>query len=351
VSEKSRELFEKLSRHSGERMLVILQDYPDPDALSSGMAHGFLAQQHDIETTMLHGGEVSHHENRALIKLLEVPIVAYSEGFDWRAYQSYCFVDGQGSTVSFRKRIPESLKLFGIVDHHATQGEMKAEFVDVRLGVGATASIYCEYLQHSKLELDRDKDEHRRLATALMLGIRSDTGRMVYAESFDHLGAAFISPYADRDLIKRIENQTRSRQTLDIVRKALDNMVLHGTFVFAGVGYVRAAHKDAIFQAADFLLNVEGIETSIVYANVEGAIQGSLRTKSDQLDPDAFLKQVFGKDENGRHYGGGRSQMGGFQIPLGYLSRYTEQDDLWDLVKESVERDILRVLDPGPVER
>ena len=351
MSEKAKEFFEKLAHHGGEHMLLLLQDYPDPDALSCAVAHTFLAQAHDVECSILYGGEVSHHENRALTKLLEIPILAYTEGFDFRGYESYCLLDGQGSTISFRKKIPDEMRLFSVVDHHAIQGELQAEFVDIRLGVGATASIYSEYLEHSGLTLDRDKDEHRRVATALMLGIRSDTSRMVNADSFDYRMAAYISPFVDRELLRRVESQTRSRQALDVIRKALDNMILHGAFVIAGVGNLRSAHKDAIPQAADFLLNVEGIESSFVYANVDGTIQGSLRTKSDQIDPDAFLKQVFGKDEGGRFYGGGRSQMGGFQIPLGYLARRAEQEDLWELIKLSVEADVLRVLDPLVRER
>jgi nanoRNase/pAp phosphatase (c-di-AMP/oligoRNAs hydrolase) len=351
VSEKAQQFLEKLSRHGGERMLLVLQDYPDPDALACAVAHSFLAQGHDIETEIVYGGEVSHHENRALTKLLGIPITPYSEGFAFRSFQSYCLLDGQGSTVSFRKKIPPELPVFCVVDHHALQGEIQAEFIDIRQNVGATASIYSEYLEQSGIVLDRDKDEHRKVATALMLGIRSDTARLVNADAFDHIRAAYIAPYVDRELLKRVESQTRSRQTLDVIRKALDNMIQHGAFVIAGVGNLRAAHKDAVPQAADFLLNVEGIESSLVYANVEGTVQGSLRTKSDQLDPDQFLKQVFGKDENGRHYGGGRHQMGGFQIQLGYLSRHSEQEDLWDLIKQSVETDVLRVLDPIVPER
>lgn len=351
MSEKAQEFHKKLAQHAGEKMLLVLQDYPDPDAMSCAVAHTFMAREHDIETLILAGGEISHHENRALTKLLEVPVISFHEGFDFRPYASFCLLDGQGGTVSFRKKIPETLPIFSVVDHHALQGDLVAELIDIRQNVGATASIYAQYLEHSGIVLDRDKDEHRRVATALLLGLRSDTNRMVNAEPFDYRMAALLSPFIDREILRRVESQTRSRQTLDVIRKALDNMSLHGAFVMAGVGSLRAAHKDAIPQAADFLLNVEGIESSFVYANVEGTIQGSLRTKSDQIDPDGFLKQVFGKDENGKYYGGGRNHMGGFQIPLGYLSRHAEQEDLWDLIKISVQGDVLRILDPLISER
>jgi hypothetical protein len=37
VSVRSRQLSELLARHKGERHAIALQDYPDPDAMSSGL--------------------------------------------------------------------------------------------------------------------------------------------------------------------------------------------------------------------------------------------------------------------------------------------------------------------------
>jgi nanoRNase/pAp phosphatase (c-di-AMP/oligoRNAs hydrolase) len=45
-----------------------------------------------------------------------------------------------------------------------------------------------------------------------------------------------------------------------------------------------------------------------------------MRTSKLTLDPDQFLKEVFGKGEDGQYYGGGRPLAGGFAIPVGFLS-------------------------------
>ena len=108
--------------------------------------------------------------------------------------------------------------------------------------------------------------------------------------------------------------------------------------MFSGVGFVRDEDRDAIGQCADYLLNREGIETVVVYGVVGNAIiDGSLRTKSHTLDPDKWLKDVFGADENGKHYGGGRKDKGGFQIPLGVFSRCNDRELLWILIKKTID--------------
>jgi nanoRNase/pAp phosphatase (c-di-AMP/oligoRNAs hydrolase) len=45
-----------------------------------------------------------------------------------------------------------------------------------------------------------------------------------------------------------------------------------------------------------------------------------MRTSKFTLDPDEFIKDVFGKDASGHHFGGGKISAGGFKIPIGFLS-------------------------------
>jgi hypothetical protein len=47
------EFREALARHRGEKLLVILTGYPDPDNIVAGLAHRFLAKGFDIDTTLL----------------------------------------------------------------------------------------------------------------------------------------------------------------------------------------------------------------------------------------------------------------------------------------------------------
>ena len=159
-----------------------------------------------------------------------------------------------------------------------------------------------------------------------------------------------MSPFTDADLLEQILSQARSKQVMEIIRRALGDRVTVENFTIAGINYVRAEDRDTIPQAADFLLTEENIHTVIVYGIVVGADQqekliGSMRTSKTTLDPDEFLKDVFGKDEASHYFGGGKQLAGGFEIPIGFLSgdsggEYREQK--WQVYDSQIKHKLLK---------
>jgi nanoRNase/pAp phosphatase (c-di-AMP/oligoRNAs hydrolase) len=71
-------------------------------------------------------------------------------------------------------------------------------------------------------------------------------------------------------------------------------------------------------------------------------VSGSLRTTNATLGVDAFLKRALGRDIRGRHYGGGRSRAGGFEIDLGFLAFGEEEREQreakWALFDRQIRR-------------
>jgi len=319
------ELARLLDSHRGERHIIVLQNYPDPDAISSAFAHQLISAQYDIQTDMVYGGKVSHHENLALIKLLGLKLVPFTAETDMRQFAGAVFVDNQGTTASQIVAALEAAEVptLVVVDHHAAQDRLHAAFSDVRQA-GATATIYSEYLRAGLLPLDRARHEHQVVATALLHGILTDTGNFVHAAAEDFEAAAFLSEFRDAEVLAEIMSQARSKQTMDIIRRALGNRLIVESFCISGIGYVRGEDRDAIPQAADFLLTEENVHTAIVYGIVtndgEEMLVGSLRTVKLALDPDAFIKDTFGKDAAGRFFGGGKAAAGGFEVPIGFLA-------------------------------
>ena len=120
-----------LNQHREEKLLLILTGYPDPDNIASGLAHQFLANEFDIETTLLCFHEVSHQENRALVKRLEIDLVLYEESFDLEPYSVYAFVDTQKIDTPISDQLADKTFL-SFVDHHKRVGDIVAEFIDVR---------------------------------------------------------------------------------------------------------------------------------------------------------------------------------------------------------------------------
>jgi nanoRNase/pAp phosphatase (c-di-AMP/oligoRNAs hydrolase) len=320
------EIAQVLEAHRGERHIIVLQDFPDPDAISSAFAHRIISAQFNIEADIVYGGRVSHQQNIALVKLLGIELVHHDELLDVGHYDGAVFVDNQGTTAEAITQALEAVSVPAliVVDHHEAQERLEPEFSDIRR-TGAAATIYAEYLERGLIQMDKSQKDHVMAATALMHGIITDTGDFVRAGPEDFQAAAFLSRFRDADLLEQIMSQARSKQTMEIIRQALGDRVIVENFSIAGIGYLRAEDRDVIPQAADFLLTEENVHTAIVYGIVTGDDQeetliGSMRTYKITIDPDEFIKEVFGKDAIGHYFGGGRLTAGGFAIPIGFLS-------------------------------
>ena len=323
-----------LSRHQGGKLLLILTGYPDPDNIASGLAHQFLAGEFEIETTLLCFHEVSHQENRALVKRLEINLVLYDEAFDLEPYDLYAFVDTQKTDTPISDRL-EGKTFVSFVDHHKRLGDVAAEFVDIREDVGSTCAIYAEYLRTQYPHgLNPGETDQVRLATALMHGIRSDTMALLEATRLEFEAAAYLWPCVDQALLKKIADQSLTPVVMDMIQRALENKQVFDSLLLTDVGFVRSEHRDGIPQVAEFLLRRDGTDTVLVFGIVDGkTVDGSLRTRSDTISPDMFLKKAFGADEYKKsYYGGGNvKNKGGFQIPLGFLAQTADRDALYTM--------------------
>ena len=337
ADQRAQEFFRILEEKAkGKRLLICIKGYPDPDNIASALALEWLASLVDCQASILYFDEISHHENRALVKKLDLELERYTSEFDLTRFDYYAINDSQ--TTELPVSLPASCELLVFVDHHKSVGAIDGHFVDIRESAGSTSAIFVEYMQQAPVEFRGDSSFETKLATALLHGIRTDTDDYVNATSIDYRASQFLSNFVDKDLLGLISRQAISAKTMDLTQVALQHKDIRETYLFSGVGYVREEDRDGIGQCADYLLHREGIETVVVYGVVGSSfIDGSLRTKSHTLDPDKWLKDVFGKNEDGKWYGGGRKDKGGFQIPLGVFSKCLDRELLWILIKKTID--------------
>ncbi|TVQ49943.1 MAG: bifunctional oligoribonuclease/PAP phosphatase NrnA [Gloeocapsa sp. DLM2.Bin57] len=355
------QLRETLENHRGDRHILIIQDFPDPDALSSAWAYQLIAQQYNIETDIVYAGVLSHQENITLVKLTNLPAKRLDpqkiQVTDFSTYQGCVLVDSQGNTSQLTPFIAKAqIPIIVVVDHHSDQGEIKAEFSDRRLQINATATMFTQYLQKGLLQFNQNNKTHVKCATALMHGIRTDTNQLLQAQAEDFIAMGYLSNYYDPQLFQAIMHSARSRRVMDVIEKALKNRQIRNNFSFAGVGYLRYEDRDAIPQAADFLVTEENVHTAVVYGIVHDEEEdielmiGSLRTTKITLDPDEFIKAAFGKNGEGHFYGGGRYHAGGFEIPIAFLAGFNDHPEYvklkWEVYNLQIEQKLLRLVNP-----
>jgi nanoRNase/pAp phosphatase (c-di-AMP/oligoRNAs hydrolase) len=291
---------------------VAVQDFPDPDAISSRMAYRTMAAEYDIEVDIVYEGRISHQENLALVHILSIDLIRFTEALPLDRYDGAIYIDNQGTTTRLTDRLRGARYPGARGDRPPrAPGGAAPEFTDVR-PVGAAATIVTDYLRSGAVaDAGPGQQAHINLATALVHGLRTETNGLVRAGADELLAASYLSRLMDPELLESDHAGAALPRDHGRDRDGAERAAGEGGLQPGGVGYLRHADRDAVPQAADFLITEENVHTAICYGIVQGEgerelVVGSVRTSKVTLDVDQFLKSALGSDFRGRHYGGGR---------------------------------------------
>ena len=328
---RAQELADYLAK--ADSLAVVCHDNPDPDCIASALGLVAIADSVGVSTSdVLYGGTISHQQNRAFVNRLDVPMNRLSE-VDLADYDLLAFVDhavpGQHTELA-PDVIPDI-----VVDHHPLDEPLDATFVDVRASVGATATIIVEYLK--ELGIERDA----RLGSALLFALHRERIDYLRHPTLNEYEAALsVCPDADIDLLDQLYGASFTPATADAIAEAIQNRVQRGASLASCVG--RTSERDALVQAADYLQNIEGVDTVLVFGIVDGAVEMSARSIDPRVDLGDVLEESFADLGSA----GGHADMAGAQIKLGLFADVdaTNGDELVDFVARRVSRRFFNAL-------
>jgi len=305
-----------------KKLGILVHDNPDPDSIASALALRQIAASVDTEAAIIYHGEISRQENRAFVNLLDIDLV-HVDAIHPSDYDMLALVD---TGIPGANNPLTSLDNVGIIiDHHGVP-EQNVLYADIR-DVGSTATILTNYLE--ELDIDIDK----RLATALLYGIRIDTqDYKVHVTPADLAAATKLMQLSDREILNQIESPTMSMETLDIIGEAIHNKHITGSYLLSSVGFIH--NVDALAQAADYLLNLEGVTAVAVFGMNDEKIHVSARSKDVRVNIGAVMSQAFSDIGSA----GGHANAGAAQIPLGVFTGVRDRMTLLHLVEEVVTR-------------
>ncbi|WP_407066833.1 DHH family phosphoesterase [Haloarcula sediminis] len=314
-----------------ETLTVVCHDNPDPDCLASAVGLGTIAAAAGIdERHILYSGEISHQQNRALVNLLDIDLEPFRIEMV-RARPSdglLAFVDH--SIAGENNRVPPGTDIDIVIDHHPVE-DISARFVDSQEAVGATATILTEYIRTLPVE------PTARVATALLFAIRRETLDFLRGVTrSEYEAAAYLHEHSEPKMVRRLSTPAVSSATVDTIAHAIENRRVTGAVLISQVG--RTSERDALPQAADYLMNLEGVETAIVFGLVEDTIQISARSTDSRVHMGAVLHDAF--DDVGS--AGGHREMAGGTVGLGIFSGYTTDDQQLMGIVDQVIRSRLR---------
>ena len=312
---------------------IVLHDNPDPDCIGAACGLGKLlrAWVPDIKCVMLYSGEIAHPQNRTMVNVLNLQFVnridhpVLSSDFA----QAYVVVD----------TIPERCNLGNIeclltIDHHKGDTK-KSKLKDIRM-VGSASSIVWDYLREAEVSFDKNKDEDCDVATAMVVGIKTDTfdlaSENVTALEFDAYKS--LISYVNLRKLGIIVNYPLPPYHFEL-RSRLDqsgNARLDNGVFLGGIGYIETSKRDALPTIASERSRVEGTDTAFIFAIVGDKIEASVRSNGSSIDVHSLCQTVFGKE-----YAGGKQGAGAAKIPLPFsLEDSSEKviETLWVSIRD-----------------
>lgn len=306
--------------------LIVMQDYPDPDAIAAAAAFKELANaKSSVQCSLVHGGIVGRAENRALVQYLGLNLRGF-EDVDATRFDLVVMVDTQPGTGN--NSLAASVIPHVVIDHHPIRRlTRRADMTDVRGKYGAASTILFEYLACLNIVPEPP------LATALAYGIRSDTqdlGRET-TQSDIH---AYLALYhlSNKRMLREIRQWPVPKAYFQMLALGLANARVFGPCVVTGLGDID--NPDMIGEIADMLLRKEGAVWSLCYGYSAGKILMSLRTSDADANAGRIMHRVAGR----RGTGGGHGSFAGGQIPLRNVSQWERRQ-----IEATILRRFLRV--------
>lgn len=276
---------------------------PDPDAIASALGLKCIATELDVPNVrIVYGGSLSHQENRAMVNLLDIELEKPDDETVF-AESAVALVDH--STPERNSPVPTEITPRVVLDHHPVENP-RGHYIEQSPELGATATIVATHLRSLPIRLDR------RVATALYFALHTETRKFTRGTTAaEHEVASMLLQAVDFTTVRQLNQTQFSVETLDGINTAITNREVRGSCLVASAD--RCSERDVLPQAADYLLKLEGITTTVVYGLVEDSIQLSARTTNPLLDLGDVLADAF--DEVGS--AGGHDHMAGGEIPLG----------------------------------
>ncbi len=308
------------------RLAILTQESPDPDSIASGAALQAIATHLGVDADIVYLGEIGHQENRAFVNLLGIELLRWGDIEDQSVYDTIAMVD--------HAKIPQiDLDVDVIVDHNEPAEGYDPAFVDVRPNMSSTSTIMTKYIQEFDLSLSEE------VATALLYGIRAETLDFKRDTTpADLTAAAYLYPFANHDTLEQVESPSMSPETLDVLAEAIANRDVRGSHLVSNAGYVR--DREALMQAANQLLDLEGVTTTAVFGVAEETIYLAARSKDIRMNIGSVLNDAY----DGIGEVTGHATQADAEIPLGIFTGIDTSDDTRETLIELTEEAVKRTL-------
>ena len=298
-----------------DRVLILLHNDPDPDAMASGLALRNVL--HRTKATAIIGAiqGVTRPENLRMVNLLDIHVEAITPE-SLKEFDRLAMVDVQphyfGGLIDHADLV---------IDHHPEQPGHTAVFKDIRADYGSTSTILTEHLRSVDVSISE------RTATAMLYAIKSDTlffnrqTNRVDLEAF-----SYLYPLADATLIRKMEGAEITPERLDYVIRAYRSGTLVDQVFCAFLG--PSPREDFIPYVADFFLQLEHVKWTVIAGTVNDSLVISVRNLGYSKNAGEFARRFFSDIGSA----GGHRSMAKALVPMRAFQEKFGDADAEDIV-------------------
>lgn len=278
--------------------MVYLQthNFPDPDALAAAFGMQVFLKANGVDATICYAGKIEKNSTKRMIEEFGIEVM-HIDDLPHMVEKDYIVtIDAQKYNSNITDFVGDEV---ACIDHHPTMIPCAYEYSDIRI-CGACCSIVTDYFIKSDTTLDTNT------ATALLYGIKMDTDSFNRGVTdFDIEMFAHLHKLADNQKIISMYNNNMEIEDLHAYGEAIRNIKIYENVGFARISF--DCPDGLIAMISDFILGLDIVEFSVVYAARNGGYKFSVRNETAVYHAGTITQKAL----DGLGGGGGHFSMAG----------------------------------------
>ncbi len=285
-----------------QNITIQCHDNPDADALASGYGIYLYFQSKGIDTKLIYSGpnRIRKANLKLMVEHLQIPVEYWPPMKDYplRVEGLLITVDCQYGAGNVSRIMADEV---AIIDHHQVEiGDISLS--RIRSNFGSCSTVVWKMLGEEGYEITNTK-----LGTALYYGLYTDTNQ--FSEIYNPIDMDMRdSLIYNKALINRFRNSNLSLKELEIAGIALIRYSYNDDYRFAVI-HAKPCDPNILGLISDFLLQVDEIDTCLVYNETQDGFKFSVRSCIKEVNANelaAYLAEEIGSG------GGHIDKAGGF---------------------------------------
>lgn len=271
-------------------------NFPDPDALASAYGMQVFLKAHGVVAVICYAGNIEKNSTKRMIEEFGIEAVHIDKLENMEKDDYIITVDAQKHNSNITDFPGNEV---ACIDHHPTVVPCAYAYSDIRI-CGACASIVASYFLESDTTLDTNT------ATALLYGIKMDTDSFNRGVTdFDIEMFGYLHKLADNQKIISLYNNNMEIEDLYAYGEAIRNIKIYENVGFASIPF--DCPDALVAMISDFILDLDVVELSVVYATRNGGYKFSVRNETAIYHAGTITQKAL----EGIGGGGGHFSMAG----------------------------------------